>query len=239
MSLKTIAVIPVKGRLPLLKVTLTRLYEKNKVGHVICVGSEDERALCESCGAEFHEHKNNPLGKKWNYGFLKAKEHNPDAVVYVGSSDWLSDNWLNVLLPFVDRYPIVGKMDYNMVHVSDVVRLAWWPSYRPGSGRENELIGIGRLLSSEFLDAINWQPFFDDAEKGMDGAMYLKLGECQKKGFRPALSYNFHEIQSLSVSCDKWNNMHLSDFNQPGIVKFRYPEYWLKLWFPEALTLEL
>lgn len=235
--------IPVHGRLPLLKVTIERLFNKNGVDHVICIGeSEDEKKVINNCGAEYLCFQNKPLGRKWNHGFLKAKEYRPDAVVYAGSSDWLSDNWLPVLMPLIDNgFFMAGKLDYNMVHYTrGIFRAAWWPGYQPETGRQNELIGIGRILSCDFLDAIGWLPFENDWNKGMDFSMYLKLGELQKKGMNArVIAYNSHEIQSLSVSCDQWTNLHLSDFNQPGLVMFQRPELWLKSWFPEALKLEL
>ena len=237
MSFKTIAVIPVHGRLPLLKVTINRLYEKNKIDKVICIGNKKEQQICEDSGAEFHIYSNNPLGKKWNYGFRIAKEYSPDAVLYVGSSDWLSNNWLPVLIPFIERgYAIAGKFDYNLLHISDRMNLTWFPHYPKGSGRENELIGIGRLLSREFLDAIDWMPFDDYLNKSMDYSMWIKLGNLQKKGMKLLpYAHNLHEIQSLSVSCDLWTNLH----NSNGTIPLSQSEGWLKIWFPEALKLNL
>src|SRR5690606_22884619 len=50
-AVKCIAVIPIKGRLPLLKHTIRRLYKKNGVFKVICVGeTKEERVLVESEG---------------------------------------------------------------------------------------------------------------------------------------------------------------------------------------------
>jgi hypothetical protein len=232
--MKTLAVIPVHGRLPLLKVTIQRLYDKNKVDHVICVGeTEDEKTICLKSGAEFITHKNKPLGRKWNAGFLKAKEYNPDAVVYVGSSDWLSDNWIPVLFPLVEKYELIGKKDYNMLHISNDFKLGHWKQYPLGSGREDEPIGIGRLLSNRFLNIVDWQPFDDYLNKSMDYSMMFKL---RNKG--TCYIYNSPEIQSLSISCDKWSNMHTSDLQQPNVIKFSHPEMWLKIWFPEALKID-
>lgn len=237
----TVAVIPVHGRLPLLKITLQRLYNKNGVGHIICIGeTEEERQVCNSQGCEFLKHQNKPLGKKWNAGFMKAKEHKPDAVVYVGSSDWLSDNWLPVLLPFIkEGYFMIGKPDVNLLHIGKEMKIAWWPHYSLGTGRENELIGAGRILSSEFLDRIDWQPFDDYLNNSMDFSMWKKLANLQKDGVTPVACYNLHEIQSLAISCDKWNNMHSNDYDLPNVIPFAQPEMWLKKWFPEALKLEL
>jgi hypothetical protein len=233
--MKSLAVIPVHGRLSLLKITIQRLFYKNNVDHIICVGDTDEeKQLCQRAGAEFITFPNKPLGKKWNAGFLRAKDYNPDVVVYVGSADWLSDNWVPVMMSALSTHSIIGKQDYNMLHYSSGRTVAFWPGYPLGSGRELEPIGIGRLLSNDFLDKVEWQPFDDYLNKSMDYSMMFKLMKIGGSCFL----FNSPEIQSLSVSCDKWSNMHNSDFNS-GVIRFRQPDTWLSRWFPEALTLEL
>jgi hypothetical protein len=254
--LKTIAVIPVKGRLPLLRVTLSRLHEKNRVEHIICVGdTEEERKLCNSCGAEFVEHPNNPLGKKWNAGFLKAKVYNPDFIVYVGSSDWLSDNWVNTMLPYAEKHLLVGKRDFYMLHYyrtwlirEHKIKLALWPHYPKDSPRFDEPIGIGRILSREFLECVNWMPFDDWRNDAMDACMWRKLKEVQlltgkeKEEIDPKFTCGVIEnenIKSLAVSCDAWGNLHKSDFRFPHIEYNDTKQLWLLKYFPEALKIEL
>src|SRR5688572_7366782 len=94
------ACLAVQGRLPLLRYTIKRLFEKNKVDRVICSGDQPEdRKLCESLGAIWVQARNNPLGNKWNKSFQEAAKYNPDACVFVGSSDWISDNWIPFMKP--------------------------------------------------------------------------------------------------------------------------------------------
>lgn len=235
MSSKIIAVIPTHGRHPLLRVTISRLVNQG-VG-VICVGSDFDQDVCENAGADFYYHSNKPLGKKWNYGFLIAKNYKPDFVLYVGSSDWISDNWLPVLLPLAKDVDIVGKPDYNLLHITsqlsgNLYTLANWPGYPLGTGREYEPIGGGRILNAHWLDKIGWKPFDDYLNMSMDYSMYGKLngGKC--------LLFNSPEIQLLALSCNKWSNMHESDFKS-NVIMFREPELWLQRWFPDALKLEL
>lgn len=256
--MKTIAVIPVKGRLPLLKVTLERLYEKNGVNHIICIGdSREEEIACLKSGAEFVYHENKPLGRKWNAGFLIAKQYKPDFILYVGSSDWLSDNWLDITLPIAEKYYMVGKFDYYMLHYgkqwfSNKIhkKLVYWPHYPPGSKRRNEPIGIGRVLNRDFLNAVLWQPFVDHwnggTSGGMDYAMWRKLGILQQHSGRKPDKLNEmncfvvknDNLKSLSLSCYKWSNMHDSDFRFNHIEKIDNVNEFLVQWFPEAMTLE-
>lgn len=200
-----VAVIACHGRLPLLRRTIDRLYQKNGVRAVICVGGDAEEFTCKQAGAFFVRHENRPLGKKWNAGFLRAQKFNPEAVLFVGSSDWLSDNWLNVAMPFVNEYDIIGKTDFYMLDVpkEGSIRSAFWVGYGAGA-RENEPIGIGRVVSARMMDKMNWQPFDDNRNNSMDWMMYqktLQLGGAVKL-------IEGSEIKSLSISTDAWPNMH-------------------------------
>jgi len=231
--MKVIAVIPVHGRLPLLKLTIERLYLKNKIDHVICVGEKDNMETCIKAGAEFIKHPNKPIGKKINKGFLRAKQLQPDAVSFVGSSDWLSDNWFDLTVPFTEKYDIIGKRQFNMVHKDKYLTVAEWQGYHHGSGRERELIGIGRVCSASFLEKIKWMPVDDNLNNSLDYAMVRKLGQVRGTTFE----YSSEAIQSLSVSCNLWGNMH--SFNSLLIhsVINMDPEEWLRNWFPEIFSL--
>lgn len=205
---KVIAVIPVHERLELLPHTISRLLHKNGVWKVICVGhGHQERKVCEASGAIWVQHRNRPLGQKWNTGFQEAKKYNPDAVLFVGSSDWLSNNWLKVMLPLLEKYAMVGKPDFNLLDIStrhNLFRSVWWPGYN--NYRRNETIGIGRVLSRETLDLIKWTPFDDHIERGLDYSMQKNvLNNCKK----PVGMIEKKEIQSLSISTDKWANRHV------------------------------
>jgi len=99
---RVVAVIPVHERLELLPLTITRLYKKNGLDRVICVGDgRKEKAICMEAGAMWVTHQNKPLGAKWNYGYQAARELKPDAVVFVGSSDWICDDWIQIMRPYL------------------------------------------------------------------------------------------------------------------------------------------
>ena len=231
--MKTVAVIPVKGRLPLLKYTIRRLLHKNNCHAVICVGdSFEEKELCESEGAIFVEHENSPLGKKWNAGFLKAKELEPDAVLFVGSSDWVSDNWLSYCSKFINAgIDMVGKPDFYLLDISDVLRFCHWKGYTD-KRRKDEPIGIGRVLSAKILDKMNWKPIADDLENSIDFSMYNRILALGGK----VANIKTDEIKSLSISTDKWPNKHkFNDHYSNKLPSDRMHDFgvWLELNFPE------
>src|SRR3990172_1277859 len=217
--MKIIAVIPVFGRVPLLKYTIQRLLKKNGVSHVICVGNQAEDKKCvEENGAQWVEHEN-ILGGKWNAGFLAAREHKPDGVLFVGSSDWISDNWLDEMAPLLETYDLIGKPDFHLLDINEdlnsirTYRACHWHGYQ--CHRKDEPIGIGRLISARVLDKINWKPFVDTAIKSMDYQMYRKVidngGEI--------LTVPYPQFKSLSISTNRWANLHKFEDHWRGALK--------------------
>lgn len=232
---KVVAALPIQGRRPLLKQTITRLYKKNGCFKVICAGEDSkDKKLCESLGAVWVHALNQPtgtLGLKWNRAFLKAKEYNPDAVLYVGSSDWLSDNWIEKTRPYVEEHGITGVPG---CHFGDIpkrgqIRIVYWPGYV--GERSNESIGIGRMLSKKLLDLIDWQPFDPTKQSSMDAHMKKK---CAAVGYNDF--FVREDIKAMSISTDMWDNMHKFEDHWSGRLpsdKIEDVDNFLKQ-FPEA-----
>lgn len=231
--MKTVAVIPIKGRLPLLKYTIRRLLKKNGCFAVICIGdAPEEKLLVESEGAIFVEHENSPLGKKWNAGFLKAKELNPDAVLFVGSSDWVCDDWLPYCAKFIQAgMDMVGKPDFYLLDIGDVLRFCHWHGYTTKE-RKDEPIGIGRVLSARILEQMNWQPIADELESSIDWSMYKRILALGGK----VANIKTDQIKSLSISTNRWSNKHQFNAHYSNkLPSSRMPDFgnWLDLHFPE------
>ena len=199
-----VAVIPVYGREPLLKYTIRRLYEKNKINHVIVIGeSKSEENVAFNEGAIFLKHKNNPLGKKWNAGVMFTKKFNPDALIFVGSSDWISDDWIETAyLEITKNVGYVGKQGFDMMDITNSTKLyCKWYGYV--CDRKNETIGIGRLLTKQLLEIVNYEPFSSHKNHSMDYDIYL---QCIKHNMKIKILNN--DSIFLSISCDLWKNMH-------------------------------
>lgn len=232
---RVIACLAVFGRLPLLEQTIKRLYEKNGVFRVICSGDQiADQKLCESLGAVWVYAPNKPLGAKWNKAFEAAKQYNPDACLFVGSSDWLSDNWLSEMRPLMDKYDLVGTPGCNFLHIGSGYEVCYWPGYV--GRREGESIGIGRLISKRVLDLIQWKPFDDRLDQSLD---YSMIQRCTQVAANIHLTHNTN-IQSLSISTDQWTNKHKFSDCTTGRLKsiFREdPINWLESNFPEALMI--
>lgn len=201
--MKVVAVIPVHGRLPLVKITIERLFKRNDIYYVICVGGTDEeKEVCNKAGAAFVYHENQPLGKKWNAGFKEAERYDADAAIFVGSSDWISDEWVPFMSQYLGEYDMVGTPGFYMADVSKEIRVCHWAGYE--GQRKGESIGIGRMLSADILKKMNWKPFEDDKSRSLD---YQMLRNVLANEGRVKLVKS-SSIKSLSISTSLWPNLH-------------------------------
>lgn len=210
---RVVAVIPVHERLELLPHTIRRLYWKNGVDKVICVGDgRKEKAICIESGAYWVAHQNKPLGLKWNVGFQAAKEFKPDAVLYVGSSDWVSDNWIEVMKPHVETHHMAGVPGCHFLDIGETLRLVNWVGYK--GARSGETIGIGRMLSRELLDKINWTPFDSDKNSSLDRSMKDKARSVGVNEFHVMDA----RLKAVSISTNRWDNLHDFRMHWTGIL---------------------
>lgn len=234
---RVIACTPVNGRGPLLKQTINRLYKKNGVYKVIITGDQPEdRKVCEEAGALWIQHRNRPLGQKWNAAFFEAKQFDPDACLYVGSSDWLSDNWINVMRPYVDKYDFTGTPGMHLLHINNLLRACYWSGY--DNYRRDESIGIGRMLSSHLLSKMKWRPFNDAADRSLDRSMKDHAARHSIKDYL----VSDETIKSLAISTEQWTNMHSYEDHVSGSLRHQSKtisnvKEFLEDNFPEAFTL--
>jgi hypothetical protein len=218
--MRVIAAIPVHGRGILVEKTIERLLKINGCAEVVCAGdNRNDRKVCEAAGAIWVDHPNQPLGTKWNAAFLRAQELKADAVLFVGSSDWISKDWVQTSAQYLDQYGMTGKRGCHLVDFRKrKMRLVYWPGYKEGlpnpkraSERANEPIGIGRMLSSTCLDAMGWKPFDDTQTNSLDWVMYQKVIAA---GFKIKLMDD--AVHSMAVSCDLWPNKHIFEDHWNG-----------------------
>lgn len=241
---RVVACLAVHGRLPLLEHTIRRLYKKNGCYKVVCSGDGiKEKELCKSLGARWTPRRNKPLGLKWNSSFEVAKDYNPDAVVFVGSSDWLSDDWFSVMRPHVEQHGFAGVPGCYLADVGERIRLCHWAGYKGyRKDRADETIGVGRMLSRRLLQAIDWQPFDPYLDNSLDRSMKDKAA---KFGFTDVMVHD-DRLKALSMSTDLWLNkhkfwMHWSDLpNGSQMIPSTkiFDETWIERNFPEALSFQ-
>ena len=203
---KTVAVIPCFGRFQLLEKTVERLYKVNGITKVVLVGHEKQvKDIADKTDSHFVEHANIPLGRKWNAGFKAASLFNPDAVLFVGSSDWISEHWMPTALKYLKDFDMIGKLGCHLldIHTINGKRLVEWPGYGAGP-RKTEPIGIGRVISARALHKIHWEPFENDKDNSMDYFMYKRV--LDQGGNIKIMEEN---VYSMAISTNLWPNKHM------------------------------
>jgi len=233
LMMNIIAVMPIRERLPLLRVTIERLLRRNGVTQVICIGdSMEEEKVVNDSGGIFVKYKNNPLSEKCNIGFNIAKDFNPDGVLFTGSSDWLSDNWIAEVGKYLNEYDMVGKLDYYMLDIGQNYRACHWLGYPKGE-RYHEPIGIGRIISARYLAKVKWNPLEPWKNSSLDASLFKLLNKNNGK----TKIVEDGNLLSLSISTDRWHNLHKFDKHwenkEPGqtnrismqLIDQHFPEY--------------
>lgn len=228
-----IAVIPCFGRFPLLRQTVSRIINKNRV-KVLLVGHEKQvEQIAKEYKCHYLFHDNTKLGQKWNAGFQYAKHLNPDAVLFVGSSDWVSDNWVSETMPLLKDYEMVGTLGCYLLDLSTVkpMRLVYWAGYGEGE-RATEPIGIGRLISKRALNKMNWSPFDPLKDNSMDWQMWRKV--LDNGGTVKIVDQE--SIKSVSISTNLWPQKHQFEQHWKSVLKSdkQEPAPFVSKYFPEA-----
>jgi hypothetical protein len=232
---RVIACMPVHGRLPLLKHTIERLYKKNGCYRVICSGDGvEEKKLCESWGAVWVHSENNPLGLKWNRAFQKAKDLDPDACLFVGSSDWLCDDWVKLMRPYSDVHGFAGVPGCYLVDLNQPFRGVLWPGYKGWRHeRADETIGIGRLLSRRLLKSLDWQPFDPLLDNSLDWSMKMR---AKQFGYHDFMVHD-DKLKALSLSfVGRWDNKHKFEDHWSGKIPSKRidAQEFVDSYFPEV-----
>ena len=233
-----VAPVPILGRKALFPWTIHRL-RKNNITPLCLVETNKERMLCERYQLPVKQVKPMTLGQKWNIGFQWARDYNPHAVLYVGSGDWVSDNWIDFFYPYLEEYDMIGVKGIHFYHRMYRIRpygrslslpeefLGYWEGYE--GDREGESCGGGRMLGRRILELMDYKPFRNENFHNMD---YNMLYSVMNNGGR-VFTYDGDEVKGLAVSSDLWSSMH--EFNiaeeEKSVKKF------LTKHFPEGLEL--
>lgn len=172
----------------LTKYVLGKYYDQQKRGltgvdmSLVAVGSEGKisKDICESNGFSYVEAPNMPLNEKWMVALHKAKETNPDAIVFVNSDDVMSSNYyLTSYTTMMDAgVGFLGIRDLYFMNLKDTKNMGnlfYWPGYT-GQRKDirNESIGAGRVFSRDMLEKVKWQLWKPGVKlpKCLDGECY-------------------------------------------------------------------
>ncbi len=185
--MKLVAVTALWRRLPLARLMLERLQRQGIP--VVAAGSEGElsRKVALEAGADYVEVTNSPLGAKWNAAARFAREHRPDGIIVLGSDDFVSDGLLAAWRSGLAHRAYTGLSDILFFQPA-TGGLVHWHGYR--DDRAGETIGASRCLRADLLDQLDWRPWPDVVERGLDRAMTAQMIE---RGCPPCWPTSMHD----------------------------------------------
>jgi hypothetical protein len=141
----------------------------------IAVGSEGEasRDLAKDRVNAYVEFPNKPVGAKWNRVLLEARGHEPDAVMVLGSDNFITprlmEEWHKGLKEGIDYQ---GLLDSHQYHLPTKT-LVYWPGYV--GRREGEPIGSARCFSAALLDRLDWRLWESSLNNSLDYSTTTRL----------------------------------------------------------------
>lgn len=136
---------------------------------LIAVGSEGDisRNICESNQWHYVEYPNNPLSFKVNRAFMEAKRFDVDAVIWIGTDDFMSEGLIQYYFEnFSAETPaVMGLSDlyfYSVFHDKTIHF-----KYHEDKGYEKSM-GTARFCSRSVLEKVNYIMVPHTETRGID-----------------------------------------------------------------------
>ncbi|QNU62096.1 hypothetical protein [Vreelandella titanicae] len=159
---------------------------------IIAVGSEGEisRSICEEYGVHYLEYPNQPLSDKWQAGLNYARSFAFDALVVLGSDDFICEDTFRFYSKQVSKGALFLGFQDCYLHDFSSQKTIYWKGYGASNEQQSqphrvgETIGLGRVLRRELLEFMDfdlWEGM--GANKSLDGIMKNKI--IGKTGFLP------------------------------------------------------
>jgi hypothetical protein len=188
-----------------------RLAGQIRIKFLAC-GSEGvkSRSMVEKFDFYYIEHANTPLTEKWNVLLKEAARHDFDALIIVGSDDFLSlGTFSKYRTALQERKMVFGFRDAYFLDLErhDLIRYYGYGGASPMGGmsvRLGEPIGMGRFFSRQLLELLNFNLWGGlAANKGLDLAAVNKLAD--------------HCLMTID-EVDLWRVDPLASGDYPGVV---------------------
>lgn len=118
---------------------------------------------------------NRPLAAKFNRACERAGEweERSDGVILTGSDDFMDAAYVRWCAEqLATGYDMGGALDIHFYRRTTGEAIHW-PGY--SGAREGEPIGAGRFMSARMLDRVDWRPWPEVGDRGLDGALWERM----------------------------------------------------------------
>lgn len=180
---------------------------------LIACGSEGEtsRKIAEDAGFIYIEFDNDQFAQKHNALYLKAREFNPDACLKIDSDSIVPAKVFGYYGKLIDE-----GVDYaGITDIYFMVKgyLLYWPGY--SNHRAGEPTGVGRFLSRNLLDKLNWKPWGETRDLYVDRILTNTIAPLR------------HQLKCTQTSCKELGVMVVdikSSTFQTDVTLFTFDE---------------
>lgn len=168
-----VCVIPVLGRHQVLNVNLASLKNQSyPIEVLLVVSTEEDRNFAIKNEVNWVYSPNSPLGLKFQTGIAEAQKFKPKGILINGSDDILSLNWVERLVPYLDQYDVIGKMDWYVIDTQSEKTYSFKYKVRA-------TLGAGRLISGRILDKLHWDLYPTNQRANLDHASMKRIRSGQ------------------------------------------------------------
>jgi len=124
-------------------------------------------------GSQYYDFPNQPLSNKFNYAMSKFKHLGMDAVMIMGTDNFIDYNMFAEYIKTVrNGYDLIGALDsyiYDSL-TGSMFHFIGYTNYRFG-----ETLGAGRVLSKKVLQMLDYRPWNNGLSRGLDRSMWDKI----------------------------------------------------------------
>lgn len=216
---------------------LVKKFKKNSIKLMPILISDDKKIkeISSNNHIKCLNYKNEPLSEKWNYGIYYFKEKKVDAIIILGSDNFISFDSIKVykntlldekidVLGFRDIYYWHKEMSCGFYHRGYTI------------DRVGEPIGAGRMLKKSALDKMQWRPWNKEKNVGLDSCLNKRINNeklrqhvvslkqekiwiADIKGAGESIT-KFSNIVNLSKNLSKIKKDYLSQYNDENFKKW-------------------
>ena len=137
---------------------------------------------CEARGIHYADHENRPVGKKWHHGIRTFKDLDVTHIMILGSDDFVSNDFIKFCMEFSEDKDFTGCNDVYM-YGAHPRRRGWREFFY--FAYDGYLVGPGRCYSKRIVEMMNWHPWSDVRNSGLDGSIAKSvrtLGSTVRRG---------------------------------------------------------
>jgi hypothetical protein len=147
---KNVVVIASHQRDHILSSNLEILSQNNNISNIVVSITNKNEIIVKNNKITYCYTRNQPLGEKWHHGLLVSKIFYPKYISILGSDDYIfNDYFTNILNQYTD-FDLYLHNNWIMVNLKS--NKFYHVKYK---SNDNGL-GSGRIINTNFLDNINW-----------------------------------------------------------------------------------